>query len=472
MNPRREVIEAGAVAVDGETIVAVGRTDEVAKQHKSGRIIDAKGKIVLPGFVNAHSHAIHNLLRGGLSVDKSLYDWLWNILNPGVISYKSQDAEIGAALFCAEAFSSGVTTVVDNADWGCIDELSKSTIKTYDQFGMRAMYARMIYDTVYPALEDYIKILEAQHPEIVHVGDRNIELENTGSAIRSVENLIREFHRTADGRISVWPSPGITHYSTKECLLKCRELADRYDAMCSIHVAESRYDKEIYGVSSIEYLDRIGFLSDRILAGHCVQINDRDIRIMKLRDTRVAHNPVSNMFLASGIAPIPKMLAAGITIGLGTDDCNCNCSVNMLADMKTAVLLHKVANLDAAAITAEKILEMATIDGARAVRMEKEIGSIESGKKADLIIVDTGLPNLTPCHNVPGTLVYQASGKEVTTTIINGTVVMEDGRISSIEKKYGSLTALLEKAQQSSNEIIERAGLGKIKDRPWRSFSN
>lgn len=472
MNPRREVMERGAIAIEGQHIVEVGKSEEIARRHKSARVINAKGKVILPGFVNAHTHGIHNLLRGGLSVDRSLYDWLWNVLWPGVIAYKQEHAEIAASLFCLEAISSGITTVVDNADWGCLDELSEPTIRTYEKLGIRAIYARMIFDTIYPELDEFIKIVEAQHPEIIHVSDRGMGVEDTQSAMKSVENLMDKFHGQAGGRIRVWPSPGITHYTTKESMLKSRELAEKFDAMCSIHVAESRYDKEIYGVSSVEYLDRIGFLCERVLAGHCVHVNDRDIRIMKLRDVKVAHNAVSNMYLASGIAPIPRMIAAGITVGLGTDDCNCNNSVNMFADMKTTALLHKVANLDAAAITAEKILEMATIDGARAVGLEKEIGSIEPDKKADLILIDMDLPQLTPCHNIPGTLVYQACGKEVNTAIVDGKIVMENHMFPAIEKQYGGIANLLLKAQEASNEVIERARMERIRDRPWKTISN
>jgi atrazine chlorohydrolase/5-methylthioadenosine/S-adenosylhomocysteine deaminase/melamine deaminase len=280
---------------------------------------------------------------------------------------------------------------------------------------------------------------------------------------------MNKYHGTAGGRISVWPAPGIVHFLTIDGMLGALSLAEKHDTMVSTHLAESPADAEIYGVSSTQFLAYIGYLNKRLLAGHCVWMKDRDLRILKKFDVKVSHLPVSNQFLASGIAPVARMLGFGITVSIGTDDVNCNESVNMVSDMKHVALLQKVNNLDSGAITAEKVLEMSTIDGARAIRMEDQVGSIEVGKKADIIVIDLQRPHLKPCHHIPAVLVYQANGSEIDTTIVDGKILMTGGKptiLSEAEEKKA-----MEDAQNASIKIAERAGMHWRRDRGWQVIS-
>jgi atrazine chlorohydrolase/5-methylthioadenosine/S-adenosylhomocysteine deaminase/melamine deaminase len=458
----RRILHGGSVGITDDRIVFVGSSED--RVPEAAREIDGAGMAALPGFVNAHTHAIHNLLRGGLSDDRVLYDWLLNVLYPGVLAYDEDDARTAATLFCVEAIRSGITTVVDNADLGRIDMLADTTIDVYKQLGLRAIYARMFADKTPPELVEYMEMIEAKEPDVHHDPE---PLEDTREALASIERLIDRHHGAEDGRIQVWPSPGIAIFTTREGLLGAKELARRKNTRLTIHVAESRFDATQAGVSAIEYLASIGFLGPETLLGHCVQLDANDIRMLKQYDAKVANNVVSNMFLASGIAPVAEMVNTGVTVGIGTDDCNCNTSVNMLSDMKFAALAQKVRYLHSAAITAEKVVEMATIDGARAVGLEHEIGSLEVGKKADLILVDLRHPQMVPLHSIPSALVYQAYGNEVDTTIVDGRVLMEGRRLTALDEEQEQ--ALLTAAQASSDAVVERAGMQRVRDRGWKS---
>jgi cytosine/adenosine deaminase-related metal-dependent hydrolase len=466
VDPERRVLPNASIEVRDGRISAI-RSGEEPGRIDAGRVIDGCGMVALPGFVNAHTHAIHNLLRGGLSDDRVLYDWLLNVLYPGVLAYTKEDARTAAELFCVEAIRSGITTVVDNADLGRIDMLADTTIEVYKEFGLRAIYARMFSDTSPPGLEGYMEAIEAKEPEVKHDPD---PLENTEEALASIERLIDRHHGSGDGRIQVWPSPGIAIFTTREGLLGAKELARRKGTRLTIHAAESKFDAVHHGVSGIEYLASIGFLGPEVLIGHCVHVDANDIRMLRVNDVKVANNVVSNMFLASGIAPVAEMVNTGVTVGIGTDDCNCNTSVNMLSDMKFAALAQKVRYLHSAAITAEKVVEMATIDGARAVGLESDIGSLEVGKKADIILVDMRHPQMVPCHSIPSALVYQAYGNEVDTTIVDGKVLMEKRRLTARDPEEEA--QLLTTAQQSSERVVERAGMQRIRDRGWKVLTD
>ncbi|MGH9953913.1 MAG: amidohydrolase family protein, partial [Nitrososphaeraceae archaeon] len=232
----------------------------------------------------------------------------------------------------------------------------------------------------------------------------------------------------------------------------------------TIHLAETSMESKPFDMSTTEYLDSIKFLNQKLLTAHCVWLNDRDIRLLKQWNVKIAHNPTANMYLASGFAPIPKMLAEGLIIGLGTDDANDNDSVNIIKEMKTAALIHKASSHDASCITANDVTEMATIQGAKALGMDGSIGSLEIGKKADVIILDMKSPHLRPIHHLPSVLVYQAKGNEIETVIVNGRIIMEDRKLTwmSVDEE----TNLLDEVQQASTAIKERAHL----DLPDKTF--
>ena len=455
MDGDRRVLAPGYVAVDGDTIIGVGPMAE-CRYERAERVIDAAGKAVLPGFVNAHTHAIHILMRGGLSDDRTLYDWLFNVVLPGLQVYGRADVELAARLYCLEALRSGITTFVDNVEFPADrwDMAADAAISVYREAGLRVMFARMFYDHTPPGFLPVIEAMEAKEPAVRHdPGD----VESTAAALDSIERIVRRHHGSGDGRIQVWPSPGVAIFCSREGLLGARDLARRNGTMLTLHLAESPHDRYQSGLPSIEYLGDIGFLGPDVLAGHCVQADANDIRVLKRFGVKVATNPVSNLYLGSGIAPVAEMHAAGLTVGLGTDDGNCNNSVNMLADMKVAALAQKGRYQRGTAITAGKVLEMATIDGARAIGMEDKIGSLEPGKQADLVLLDLCRANMVPWHSIASALVYQADGTEVETVVIGGRVVLDGRRMDGLppDRERG----LLAGAQAASERIAARAGL-------------
>jgi atrazine chlorohydrolase/5-methylthioadenosine/S-adenosylhomocysteine deaminase/melamine deaminase len=466
MDADRRVLSPGYVAVGEDRIIGVGPQAE-CPYDRAGRVIDAAGKAVLPGFVNAHTHAIHILMRGGLSDDRALYDWLFNVVLPGLRAYRRGDVEVAARLYCLEALRSGITTFVDNVEFPTErwDMAADAAIGVYREAGLRVMFARMFYDHTPDEFAPVIEAMEAKEPDVRHDPGG---LEPTAEALAAIERLMRRHHGSADGRIQVWPSPGVARFCTREGLLGARDLARRFGTMVTLHLAEAPADRHQCGLPSVEYLGSIGFLGPDVLAGHCVQTDANDIRTLRAFDVKVANNPVSNLLLASGIAPIAEMQAAGITVGLGTDDGNCNNSVNIVADMKFAALAQKGRYRSAAAITAEKVLEMATIDGARAVGLGEEIGSLERGKKADLLLLDLGHANLVPCHSIASVLVYQANGTEVDTVVVDGRVLLEGRRMTAMDR--GEEDALLARAQAASEHVATQARLAGFGDRAWRSM--
>jgi cytosine/adenosine deaminase-related metal-dependent hydrolase len=466
MDPERRVLRSGWLAVDADRIVGLGPADD-CPYDRAERVIDASGMALLPGFVNAHTHAIHILLRGGLSDDRALYDWLFNVVLPGLRTYRREDVEVAARLFCLEALRSGITTFVDNVEFPTErwDMAADAAIGVYRDAGLRVMFARMFYDHTPDDFLPVLAAIEAKEPEVRHDPGG---IEPAAEALAAIERLMRRHHGAADGRIQVWPSPGVARFCTREGLLGARDLARRFGTMLTLHLAESPLDRWQGGLSSVQYLGSIGFLGPDVLAGHCVQTDANDIRTLRAFDVKVANNPVSNLLLASGIAPVAEMQASGITVGLGTDDGNCNGSVNIVADMKFAALAQKGRYRDAAAITAEKVLEMATIDGARAVGLADEIGSLEVGKKADLVLLQLGRANLVPCHSVASVLVYQADGTEVDTVVVDGRVLLEGRRPPDMGP--GEEVELLASAQAASERIAGEARLAGYPDRGWWSM--
>jgi atrazine chlorohydrolase/5-methylthioadenosine/S-adenosylhomocysteine deaminase/melamine deaminase len=454
MDNKRRIIEDGTVAAENGHITYVGPSDKYVPPTEPDISIDAREMAIFPGFINAHCHSIQSLLRGGISQDKGLTEWLMRVLGPGLSAFTAEDASVGATLFCLEVLASGVTTIVDNADWGRVRPIADATIKALQDIGIRAVYARMFRD-VQPL--DHGKEYDEYNKSI---------LEGTKEAIDSIETLMKDYHGSADGRISVWPAPATPYTATLEGLEGVKELMKKHGVMATLHFAEPKLPVTWLGRST-EPLFKNEFLSPGVLLAHAVWVDDKDLRLLKKHDVKVAHQPSSNMFLGCGIAPISQMLARGITVGLGTDDANCNENANIVSEMKMAALLQKVSNLDSGAITAEKILEMATIDGARAIGLEQEIGSLEVGKKADLAVFKLRTPWFTPCHSIPATLVYQGSGATAEYTIVDGQVLVGEGKPAFVRDQ--DLQEFLAEAQARSEAIISRAGQKKFAKRPWKT---
>lgn len=466
MDGDRREIANGYLAVRDDEIIGIGAQEECPCDDAE-QVIDGNGMALLPGFVNAHTHAIHILMRGGLSDDRPLYDWLFNVILPGLAVYRREDVELAARYYCTEALLAGITTFVDNVEFPVdrFDMAADAAISVYREMGLRVMYARMFYDQSPPEFDELVATVEAKEPGVRHDPGG---FETTESALAGIERVIKAHHGTGDGRIQIWPSPGVAILCSRDGLLGAKELAKRHSTRVTLHLAESPHDRYQSGMTSIEYLGSIGFLGPEVLAGHCVQADANDIRILKAFDVKVANNAVSNMFLASGIAPVAEMQAMGVTVGLGTDDANCNNSVNMIADMKVAALAQKAKYARSNIMTAERVLEMATIDGARAVGMEDRIGSLEVGKKADIVMVDLDRPHLFPRHSVASVVVYQANGSEVDTVVVDGKVLVQGGRLTGGDPR-GAALAVARAAHEASARVAQTAALSDYPSRGWRS---
>jgi cytosine/adenosine deaminase-related metal-dependent hydrolase len=471
MNADRDILSDGAVAVADGEIVDVGPTDRIEAEYTAPERIDASGQAILPGFISTHVHVSGILLRG-LGNHRNLYDWLINVKRPGTSAMTAEDHTIAAAVYAREALSTGLTTFVENATGsggGYDTELLEGKFAVYDAAGVRNIYAYAFADK--PPSQSFVESagdIAMREPSVAHVlPDETVA--DTQDALDTVESLIESYHGTADGRQSVWPAPYLATIVTPEGLQGAYDIAERHDVMTTTHTAEDAFNEQSRRLSSVAYLRNAGYLGERALLGHCVQVSEADMRALAVTDTRVAHNTLANCALGSGIAPVPTMQSYGVTVAMGTDNVPNNDTVNMFKDMEVAAHLHKAHNRDAGAITAEKVLEMATIDAAHAIGRGDDLGSIESGKLADMVLVDLDCPHMTPSQYLPATLVYQTRGSEVDTVICNGEVVYEDGRVPGVAQLYDDLD---QTAADAAADIIDRAGMGPQRDRTWTSIND
>ncbi len=420
MDPRRRVIKGGSVAIEESRIVSVGEKP----REKADTVIDAKGKIVLPGLINAHTHLSMTLLRG-IADDMPLMEWLKTKIWPIEKNLTPEDCYTGALLGCLEMIKSGTTCFADQ--YFHMDRVAEAVEKS----GIRGVLS--------------YGIIELEDPER---GEREI---------RTGEKLVKEWHGEADGRILTMFGPHAPYTCSPECLMKVKELAEKHEVGIHIHLSETKDEVnqslEKYGKRPVEHLDSIGFLGPEVLAAHCVWLNEKEIETLRRRRVKPVHNPVSNMKLASGVAPVPEMLSAGIPVALGTDGATSNNTLDMFEEMKFGALLSKVHKLDPRKIPALTALEMATINGAKALGLEKDLGSVEVGKLADLVLVDVRKPHLSPLHSAISHLVYGATGGDVDTTIVHGKILMLNRRVLTLDEER-----VLRDAQEAAEELLARGG--------------
>lgn len=425
MNGDRRIFENGFVAVRGERVVDVGDAAALkAKNYRARQTIDARGKVVLPGLVNAHTHIPMTLFRG-IADDLDLQDWLTKYIFPAEAKNVTRDFVIaGTRLGLAEMIRGGTTAYADMYYFE--DAIAEETKKA----GMRGVLGETVID--FPVPDN--KTWEA--------------------ALGYTESFVKRWK--GDTLITPAIAPHAPYTVSTEHLNQVKAFADKHDVPIIIHLAEAPTETktiaERYNTRPALYLEKIGFLSSRLLAAHVVHVNDREIEILKQREVGVAHCPQSNMKLSSGAAPIPQMLKLNLRLGLGTDGAASNHDLSMWEEMDTAAKLHKLVTMIPTVVTAEQALEMATIGGARALHMEKEIGSIEAGKRADLIVVDLNALHLTPMYNLPSHLVYAAKASDVTDTIVNGRVLMRNRRLLTLDEE--AVKAAARKYQKQVSESL------------------
>lgn len=407
MDGTSHVIENGAVAVKAERIVAVGATSEIVAHYTAARTINAAGKVVMPGLINTHTHVPMVLFRG-IADDLVLMEWLQKYIFPAEAkNVDEQFVRWGTRLGCLEMIQGGTTTFVDMYYYE--SAIAEETAGA----GMRAVLGETVLD--FPAPDN----------------------KTWDAAIAYAEKFIAKWK----GHSLITPAiaPHAPYTVSTDHLKQTHSISERLGVPLITHIAEDQAEvktiQERYGASSVAYLDRIGLLDERVIAAHMVWPTSDDISTLAKRHVGVGHCPQSNMKLAAGAAPVPAMLKAGVAVGLGTDGAASNNDLNLWEEIDTAAKLHKFTSKDPTVINAREALEMATIGGARAIHLDKEIGSLEAGKRADLIIVDLESAHQTPVYNVYSELVYATKASDVETVIINGKVVMQNRRVLTIDER-------------------------------------
>jgi atrazine chlorohydrolase/5-methylthioadenosine/S-adenosylhomocysteine deaminase len=456
-NADRELIPDGAVLLRDDVIAAVGPAAELEAEHDAERRIDADGGAVIPGLINAHTHVSDIILRGAYSADRGLYDWLYNVKRPACVAMEPGEHAAAAALYCTEAIRAGVTTFVENDTeivWDA-PAVIEAKLDVYEDSGIRNVYgAGFADDPADEAFEALLTDITAREPSVEHPPADCLTV-GTETALDNVESLLDSHHGRGGGRQSVWPAPIVVETTTTEGFQGAARLAEEYDVMTTAHVAEAEAQTRGPALSSIEYLRNIGYLGERTLLGHCVQIDRGDARILAESNTKVAHNFFANMRLATGFAPVVDLLDCGATVGLGTDNANLSDTVNPLNDIRAVFAAHKGFHRDAGVFDAATAFDMLTIDGARAIGRAEDLGSIEAGKQADLAIVDMDQPHLTPAPNPVFALVAGAQGFEVETLLCAGEVVMSDREVRTL----GETEDVLTDATEAAETVVERVGL-------------
>ena len=396
-------VEDGAVAVRADRIVAIGKAEEL-QAFRTSREIDARGGIVMPGLVNTHTHAAMTCFRG-LADDMPLMTWLNDHIFPAEAKLDAHMVYSGTLLACAEMIRSGITCFCDMYLFeGAVAEAAKSA-------AMRAVVGEVLYDFPSP---NYGPI---------------------ESGFAYTQELIDKWRD--DALITIAVEPHSPYLCSAELLRQADAISLEHQVPLVIHVSEtaSEVDKSLAerGKTPVAYLADLGILSPRLLACHCVVLKPGDMDLLKNFGVKVAHNPESNMKLASGIAPVPEMIRQGICVGLGTDGCASNNNLDIFSEMDTAAKLHKVNLLDPTVMNAETVVYMATAEGAKALGLQGITGSLEPGKRADIIVIDMDKPHLTPMYSPYSHLVYAVKADDVATSIINGRVVMEDRRLLTLD---------------------------------------
>lgn len=406
MNASKTIIENGAIAVRNGEIVAVGTVAEITEKFSSSQTIDARGKVVIPGLINAHTHIPMTLFRG-IADDLDLQEWLTKYIFPAEAKNVTEDfVRVGTRLGLAEMIRGGTTTYCDMYYFE--DAIADETFKA----GVRGVLGETMINFLVPDNKTWAE------------------------ALAYTEKFVKKWQ----GNSLIIPAvaPHAPYTVLEEQLKEARALSDKLNAPLVMHLGEAQSETDFVmkekRMRSIEYVNKIGFLSDKLIAAHVIQANTEELEILKKFNVGIAHNPQSNMKIAAGVAPVPQMLARDLAVGLGTDGAASNNDLDMWEEMDTAAKLHKLITGDPKVLTAQQAFEMATIRGARALHLEKIIGSIEAGKRADIVVVDFDNLNQTPFYNLYSQLVYATKASDVHTVIVNGKVLMLNKRLLTLNE--------------------------------------
>ncbi len=427
MDASHQIYEDGAVVVTGDAIVAVGPRSQIESQYKAQHTVGGPTRLVLPGFINGHTHVPMTLFRG-LHDDVTLNDWLYKYIFPAEAKNVTEEfVRWGTRLALAEQIRAGVTTFADMYYFE--DAVAEETKAA----GMRGVLGETFID--FPAPDN----------------------KTNAAMLAYTEKFLQKWQ--GDPLIHAAPAPHSIYTCSEKTLQDSAALARKYHAPILIHVAEMKKEWEDSekknGMSPVQYLNKIGVLGPDIVAAHCIFVDEADRAILKKQNVGCVHNPSSNMMIASGVSPVPEMRAAGIAVGLGTDGpAGSNNDLDLMEEIDLAAKLAKITKMSPLALNAQAVVEMATIDGARALHMEREIGSLEKGKKADVILISLDAPNAVPMYDIYAQIAYALKASDVETVMIGGRVVLDDHKLLTVDEK-----AAVAKAREYKKSVAASLGM-------------
>ncbi len=412
-------IEDGALAIKNGKITFIGESTSATSMEAELKI-NAKGKVAMPGLINCHTHVPMTLFRG-LAEDQLLDTWLKKTIWPLEAKLKPEDVYVGALLGCLEMIKSGTTCFADM--YFHEDMVAKAVEKS----GLKGVLAE----------------------GIIEAGNRKLGEKMFCESV----NFAKSFHGYADGRVSVMLGPHAVYSCSPSLLVKVSEKASELNVGVHLHLAESKVmfgeSEKKYGSSEVEFLDNIGFLKSHVLAAHCVSLSRKDMHILSNHSVNVVYVPVANMKLGLGAAKIKDLTDLGVNVCLGTDGPASNNTFDMFETVKFGALLQKLTYMNPGVLPAYEALKMATVNGAKALGVERGIGSLEVGKKADIILIDLLKPHLKPLHDIYASIVYSARGSDVHTVIVDGKILMENRQVKTLDEQ-----AVIEKAEKTALDLL------------------
>lgn len=430
MNGAGQVFDGGNVLVENDKIIAVGIVDERLVKPDA-EVIELDGKYVLPGFVNTHVHTSQQISRG-VGDDVDFKTWLHERMWPFESNMTEEDSYISTLMCCLELIKSGVTSFAEPGG-----QFVSGMCRAVAEAGIRGKLAKSVMDC-----GDGL-------PEIWHkTADEELETQ--------LEDF-KKFHNTADGRVQVWFGLRTIFNNTDDVIVRTKALADKYGVGVHMHVAEAKseieYTKEIYGEPTVTHLNRLGVLDKNLLAVHTVWLTNEEVALFKEHDVKVSHNPASAMRVL-GFAKIPRMLNEGICVSIGTDGASSSNRMDMVDEMWLTSLIHKGWRLDSTVVPSQDILKMATINGARALLDDKIYGSIEVGKKADLIIINPFGPSMMPVNDKIAALVTAMHSSNIESSMCDGRWIMRDRKVLTLDEEM-----IVKAACEHADAIYKRAGI-------------
>ncbi|SMB84910.1 5-methylthioadenosine/S-adenosylhomocysteine deaminase [Desulfonispora thiosulfatigenes DSM 11270] len=431
MNQEKQVFTNGDILIEDDKIKEIGRVN-VEIVGADAEIVDATGKIIMPGLINTHVHLSQQLGRG-IADDVDLLTWLRERIWPYESNLTLEDSYISSLACSVELIKSGVTTFAE-AGGQEVDGMGRAVTEA----GLRAMLTRSTMDC--------------------GEGIPKKWQETTEECLEKQIELYERWHNKADGRIKSWFGLRTIFNNTDQLIIKTKELADKYGVGIHMHVAEIEgevlFAKETKGATTVQHLNNLGVLDKNFLAVHTVWLSDQEVDLFKQHNVKVSHNPGAAMKVVLGFAKVPEMLAKGIPVSIGTDGAPSNNRMDMMGEMYLTSLIHKGRTLDPKAVPAEQVLEMATLNGAKSVLLEDEIGSLEVGKKADLIILNPKSIGSIPMHDPVANIVYAMQSSNVESSMCNGKWLMKERKVLTINEED-----IVKEAEQRAKDVIKRAGI-------------